>query len=120
MKWTKYQKKACGGITPFWMDDRFKKDKRYKSYRSRKKELGFYPFEIWNLDATIVFFILPRLMFFREKLIGIPGGLTEQEWAEKLDTYIAAFQNYLKDDCNYDEIKPVLHDFVEWFPALWN
>lgn len=121
MKWTKYQRKACANQTPFWLKDNWlKKDKRYKSFKTKKKKLGFYPFEIWNLDTTIVYFILPRLVLFREHLISVPYGLTKQEWADKLDTYISALQKYLSDDCNYNDIKPILHDFIEWFPALWN
>ena len=120
MKWTKFQRKACADKTPFWIKDNWaKKDERYKSFKKNKKELGVYPFELWNLDATIVYFILPRLVLFRKNLVAVPGGLTKQEWSDKLDSYISAFQKYLSDDCDYDEIKPVLHDFIEWFPALW-
>ena len=41
MKWTKFQRKACAGKTPFWIKDNWvKKDERYKSFKKQKKELG--------------------------------------------------------------------------------
>lgn len=126
MKWTKYQKKACGNKTPFWKKENYKKSVNYNAYKNRKKELGFYPFEVWNLDYTIAFFILPRLVYYRDIHPGAPDCYTEEEWNNKLDSYIEAFQKYLDDDYDdetrekmWNKIKPILHDFIDNLPCLW-
>ena len=67
----------------------------------------------------IIYFILPRLKYFKETLCGVPMGMTEEEWKNKLDSYIETFQNYLQDGCTYNDIKPALHDFIEYLPDLW-
>jgi len=120
MKWTKYQRKACG-ITPLYLgDDCYKKDSRYKEWREFKEEHGFYPFEVYQLDETIVTFILPRLVYFRDNFAHKPLHTSKVEYEAELDNYIKAFRTYLTDSLvDYETLKPILHDFIDRLPHLW-
>lgn len=122
MKWTEYQKESCGGYEPFWAKYNFDKDERMPYFEERKDELGFYPFEIWNLDTEIVAFILPRLKYFREHHCGCPCSIEPKEWDNNLDKYIEAFQDYLNlknSEKDLKDIMPVLHKFIDDMGSLW-
>lgn len=50
--------------------------------------------------------------------------MSEEEYQAKLDSYITVFRTYLLndyDECNskYEEIKPILYDFIDLFPSFW-
>ena len=122
MGWTKYQKDACGGYEPFWSKDDFDKDEKMPYFKEKKDELGFYPFEIWNLDAEIVSFILPRLKYFREHHCSYPCDIESEEWDSRIDKYIEAFQDYLNLDNSEKSLKdimPILHEFIDDMSKLW-
>lgn len=115
--------------------------------RQRKKYLrkhGLYidESEVWNLNATITDFILPRLKKFKKITKSYPGreGMeTFEMWNEALDKMIRSFEllqedpldmyyEYLKTDYEkykeltqeyYKEVKEGLHLFAEWFQDLW-
>lgn len=74
----------------------------------QKLTRGYSDDELWNLDATFVDWILPRLKTFKEHNIGYPIGFSsKEEWDAELETMIEAFElykiNYELDDLN--EIK---------------
>lgn len=119
MKWTKYQKKACGGYMPISTQKWLKNDSRHKEFKTFKKKHGFYPFELWNLNEEIISFILPRLVYYRDHLCGIPGGMTQEEYEAQLDACIKAFRHYLNNDLWEDEIEEAFYDFMNLLPSLW-
>ncbi|MGL5113599.1 MAG: hypothetical protein ACRC6O_13280 [Flavobacterium sp.] len=55
--------------------------------------------ELWNLDQTIISFVLPRLKAFKKmKRCGHPASLSSQEeWEGILDKMIFAFIEYKKE-----------------------
>lgn len=116
MKWTKYQKKACGGYTPWADKDWLEHDTRRKEFEVFRKKHGFYPFELWNLDQEIISFILPRLVYYREHLVSIPGNMTLEEYEIKLDACIEALRHYLNNK-PWDE--KAFNDFMDLLPSLW-
>ena len=70
----------------------------------QKLTRGYSDDELWNLDATFVDWILPRLKTFKEHNIGFPIGFeTKEEWDKELDTMIKAFEYYKIDPFDLDE-----------------
>ena len=61
---------------------------------------GFDDTELWNLDYTIIKFILPRLKEFKKLSIGsYPSEVgTEEKWQEILGKIILGFEYYLEKD----------------------
>ena len=47
--------------------------------------------DIVDLDITIARFIIPRLKFFKKKLVGNPPEFTFEEWKAMIDKMILAF-----------------------------
>lgn len=48
--------------------------------------------ELWNLDKTICKFVLPRLKAFRERTDCFPPNIEYEEWLNRLDEMIEAFE----------------------------
>lgn len=61
---------------------------------------GFDDTELWNLDHTIVKFILPRLKEFKKLSKGsYPNEVgTEENWQEILEKIIVGLEYYLEKD----------------------
>ena len=96
------------------------KDPRYKI----DKELGFAPFETWDLSYSLALEIYPRLCYFREHTLGYPPGAdSKEEWDEILDKMIRAFKliliNDRHDDEKFKEVEEGLGLFAKWYLALW-
>lgn len=103
-------------------------DKRIKKYAKQRREHGFDDTETWNLDASILKFILPRLKRFKEVTNGHPGNLTEQQWNDVLDTMIQYCEFSLTDELlyihSYSEkqkklVKNGRKAFIKYFHHLW-
>lgn len=82
-------------------------------YARQREERGFDDTELWNLDTTIVEFVLPRLIAFKEDLEknfagypsllcrdypDIPEDKLDDKWLEILDKMIAAFKAVHDED----------------------
>lgn len=63
-------------------------------YGSRRRKSGFSPKECWNLDCTIIDFVLPRLKYFIENTHSYPHGMTYEEYIEKLNAIVEGFEIY--------------------------
>ena len=117
-------------------------DKRYDRYVKYKERHGFSPDECWNLDETLVEFLLPRLRYFRNHTIGYPSSIkTFEEWTAILDKIIWSFEEKLRcggltDTAEFykgvshkegerrlqeyrDRYREGLDLFGEWWCALW-
>lgn len=77
--------------------------RRFKFLRQRLAR-GFSDRELWNLDHTMAKFILPRLKAFKNYRGTYPPDLTPEEWNEKLDEMIWAFDAILHEE----ETMPVI------------
>ena len=60
----------------------------------RKKKDKITSKELWNLDVTIIEWLVPRLKAFREQTDGYPGDVTWDEWMSILDKIITGLEAY--------------------------
>lgn len=116
IKHSKYLKEI--GVDP--MEGIVKEDPRYKL----DKELGFAPFETWNLYYSLALEIYPRLCYFREHTLASPiQADSKEEWDEILDKMIRALKLILiddrRDDEKFKEVVEGLGLFAKWYLALW-
>lgn len=59
----------------------------------QKKRRGWSDKEIWNLDNTIVEWLVPRLKEFKKITQGYPGNLESfEQWQDILDEMIFGFE----------------------------
>jgi hypothetical protein len=68
--------------------------------KQQRMTRGFDDTELWNLDHTIVKFILPRLKEFKKLSKGsYPSEVeTEENWQEILEKIIVGLEYYLEKD----------------------
>ena len=101
------------------------KKKRKKVFQKQLKKNGFDDTELWNLDGTIMEFLIPRLKRFRKILHGYPSQLTEEKWDKVLKQMIKGFEEYQKDDMldktrDQKKIDKAFKLFTEYFVHLWD
>ena len=98
-------------------------DSRHIKWLWQRLTRGFDNRELWNLDDTIVNFILPRLKEFKKINSEYPGCLTEQEWNEILDKIINSFQLLKKNEWinekEDEKINEGLLLFIKHLRDLW-
>ena len=68
--------------------------------KQQRMNRGFDDTELWNLDYTIIKFILPRLKEFKKLSNGsYPSEVgTEEKWQEILGKIILGFEYYIEKD----------------------
>ena len=87
----------------FSLDLSVKDDKIKEKFKEQRLERGFDDSELWNLDTTILKFILPRLKAFKEATIGCPRAFNNlEEWVNCIDKMIKSIEQILNDDHNAD------------------
>lgn len=96
-------------------------DDRLDFYRKQRLERGFDNTELWNLDHTILEFILPRLKAFKEVHKGWPADLeSDEEWQKVLQSMIDFIESFRNED---SEPLPPDHEgwsnFHKYFFSLW-
>lgn len=109
------------------------------------KENGFHYEDTWNLDRTIIKFILPRLAYFRDNHDGVPNDIfiemevdidktisdechnkADKLWIDKINKILYGFEVYLvRDWCDWDiEDKKSIEDawelFKKYFGSFWD
>ena len=97
-------------------------DPRQEVWARQREERGFDDTELWNLDVTICKFILPRLKAFAANIQGVPGDLTEEQWADILAHMLQSFEAYIEEDyvVKTAEGKEGFTLFVTYLRHLWN
>lgn len=111
--------------------------KRFFLFKYQKLTRGFSDDELWNLDHTIVQFILPRLKQFKKVNNGYPPygtdlkntskkiKMTQANWDAILDAMIEAFTILVDEDyCFLNEAQEKIVDkglkyFGLYFRNLW-
>jgi hypothetical protein len=97
------------------------------------KKWNFHYEDAWNLDYEIAYFILVRLVLFKENKHGVPGRLgegdfraLERKWDTILDKMIRAFYFYIAID-DYDRtprmtkvIEKGFKLFSDYYYSLWD
>lgn len=96
-------------------------EEELKKWELQRYERGFDDTEIYDLDDTIIKFLLPRLKVFREiHGSAVPQGLTVEQWNKILDEMIYGFEYYLNsDDIETKEYDKALDLFKTYFESLW-
>lgn len=73
----------------------------------QRRTKGYADFECWNLATTTSKWIIPRLKYLRDNFNSVPPNLesnnnneylTSEEWKDKLDKMIYAFEFVLNED----------------------
>lgn len=105
-------------------------EEQEEKHRKQREERGFDDSELWNLDATILEFVIPRLKAFRAmEKFGWPSGIpSEKYWHIILDRIVEGFELYLNDDyTNLKELERIQRKFdismklfAKWFGAMWD
>lgn len=76
-----------------------KNNDSYEEFKEFRLKNNFGISSLWNLDSTILQFIIPRLKAFKEKLHGFPCTFdTMEAWQKALDEMIWAMEWYNSDD----------------------
>ena len=91
---------------------------RAEEYKKQRIERGFDDTELWNLDTTILRFVLPRLKRFKECTIGFPPDFkTFEEWQECLEKMIINIEKIInsEEDADYEGFEL----FKKYFFNLW-
>lgn len=114
------------------------KDVRYSDSLNFYLTNDFYYEECWNLDVTLAYLILPRLIHFRHNHCGYPscfGKFDEdgsfiadddgsEKWDNILDSMIAAFWLLITVEFPSKESQIIidtgLKNFGEYFQLLWD
>lgn len=75
-------------------------DTHSEECKQQRMTRGFDDTELWNLDYTIIKFILPRLKEFKNLSKGsYPSEVgTEEKWQEILEKIIIGLEYYLEKD----------------------
>lgn len=89
-------------------------DDRFEGWKQQRIERGFDDTELWNLDGTILSFIIPRLKAFRKEAHGYPGGFNSfEEWISAVDEMIWAMEWYNSDEMHEDYQKDEHGNFLK-------
>jgi len=84
---------------------------------------GFNYQDIFNLDISILAFILPRLVYFRDNCTGYPTSLESYDaWIDVLNKIIDGFYAYMKREwrvLNRKELDTVQEQFDESLQLFW-
>ena len=114
--------------------------KRKKKYLAYKKKHGFDPSELWNLDSTILKFIIPRLKEFKKDMHGYPPEFSSdvifhddkdsaemvkyrdgmEGWKITLNMMILELEDILEDDWDVSPIEFKDTLFAHYFRSLWD
>lgn len=92
-----------------------------KKWELQRYERGFDDSEIWNLDTTIIRFLVPRLKVFRE-IHGksAPPDMTVEKWDKILDEMIEWFESYIySSELDPENYYKGLELFKKYFEYLW-
>lgn len=98
-------------------------------WKRQRLERGFDDTELWNLDTTIIRFVLPRLKAFAaDPTIGYPCRLlldypnckdyNDLWWNVIIPEMIIGLEEYL-DDSGFDDETEGMKLFFKYFTALW-
>ena len=79
--------------------------------------------ELWDLDHTLAYYILPRLIAFRSNVVGYPADMDPEQYARDLDMMIAAFTLIVHDTWEDENVTYTIETglalFAKHFRSLW-
>lgn len=100
------------------------KEGRRLKYWWQRRTRGFDDSELWNLDATVSEFMLPRLREFAKRSVARPVTTTDDEWRNIMAEMIwfleahteEYFDRALDETDRYNKAGAL---FGKYFGALW-
>lgn len=110
-----------------WVQTMRPDDDRQERWKAEKAERGWDSTELWNLDSTFSYFILPRIKALRDSKIGHPASLTQKQWDTILNKMIYSFEFYAGEEkfsCSDERIWKKVNNgmrlFGVWYGAMWD
>ena len=109
-------------------------DSRYAASQRFKSKYGFNFEEIWSLDCEFAYFILVRLVYYREVSTGMPGSFLTgvdkygtpkenkgdfQRWQTVLDKMIRGFFLYLTISFPDKKQQKIINKGMQLFQKHW-
>lgn len=96
-------------------------DERLEEFRKQRIERGFDDTELWDLNITIIKFILPRLKAFKECTSNYPRNLnSKEEWDIIIQSMIDYMQAIIDNNDELEEKYTEGWDnFHKYFFSLW-
>lgn len=106
-----------------------RKATKYK-WQKIQREQGFSPEECWNLDCTIIQFVLPRLKYFAKHTISYPARYSYDTYIKMLNEIVYGFELYLENKYWYVDnpkreeqmqaVDKAFKQFADLFCDLWD
>lgn len=100
-------------------------NKRARRFFWQRRTRGWDDSETWSMDGTFAKLILPRLKRFKEVNCAHPCDLTAEEWDERLQLMIEAFEFYAGEDRfdgkseDFEKAQVGLDLFAKHYAGLW-
>lgn len=95
-------------------------DERLETFKRQRIERGFDDTELWNLDTTLLKFLLPRLKEFKKQTKSYPSSVESfEEWQNILQKMIDAVEYSIYGNYNIEEYKEKFKLLREYIFDLW-
>lgn len=95
-------------------------DERQETFKRQRIERGFDDTELWNLDTTLLKFLLPRLKEFKKQTKSYPSSVESfEEWQNILQKMIDAIEYNIYGNYNIEEYNEKFKLLQEYIFDLW-
>jgi hypothetical protein len=95
-------------------------DERLETFKRQRIERGFDDTELWNLDTTLLKFLLPRLKEFKKQTKSYPSNVESfEEWQNILQKMIDAIEYNIYGNYNIEEYNEKFKLLQEYIFDLW-
>jgi hypothetical protein len=95
-------------------------DERLETFKRQRIERGFDDTELWNLDTTLLKFLLPRLKEFKKQTKSYPSSVESfEEWQNILQKMIDAIEYNIYGNYNIEEYNEKFKLLQEYIFDLW-
>lgn len=95
-------------------------DERQETFKRQRIERGFDDTELWNLDTTLLKFLLPRLKEFKRQTNSFPSTVESfEEWQNILQKMIDAIEHNLYGNYKIGEYMEEFKLLQEYIFDLW-
>jgi len=99
--------------------------KMIRKHRKQRIEQGFSTYDAWNGDRYLLGVIAGMAEWLRTEGVGYPGHMTEEAWAETLDSISQPLRSYLNgnfwpSEAEITATTAALHLFADNFGYFWD
>jgi len=116
----------------FIISDALEDLEELKKIKEQMNKPLFTTEELWDFEYHLAKIILPGLISFKDKSLGHPGNITQEEWEEILDKMIWSFNEKANgepsrpkdireaiDGFYYKKLQEGFELFGLWYQNLW-